>query len=151
MIISNLKIMKQLGFTLIEILTVILILSIVLTVVGPMYRGGQKSDVTMLGRKLAADLRYAKSIAITTGKPYSVIFDFDRKNYSLSESKSVQVIPDGVDMSLTLDVVNVNNKIGEIYFYPDGSSSGGIVELNDSKKKQKIITSWLHGGVSLEP
>ena len=135
----------------IEILTVILILSIVLTVVGPMYRGGQKSDVTVLGRKLAADLRYAKSIAITTGKPYSVTFDFEEKNYTLSESNTVQVIPDGVDMSLILDVANVNNKTGKIYFYPDGTSSGGIIELHDSKKRQKIITSWLHGGVSLEP
>lgn len=145
------SVMKQHGFTLIELLTVILILSIVLTVVGPMYRGGQKSDVTVLGRKLAADLRYAKSIAITSGRPYSVMFDFEKKNYTLGESNTVHTIPDGVDMSLTLDVTNVNNKVGKIYFYPDGSSSGGVIELQGSKKIQKVITSWLHGGVSLEP
>lgn len=143
--------MKQYGFTLIEILTVILILSIILTVVAPMYRGGQKTDVSVLGRKLAADLRYAKSIAITSGRTYSVIFDVEKRMYSLSETKSDYVIPAEIDMTLTLDVSNVNKKTGRIYFYPDGSSSGGVIDLQHKDKKQRIIISWLHGGVRLEP
>lgn len=142
--------MSPKGFTLIEILTVILILSLVLTLVGPMYRGGQKSDLTVLGRKIASDLRYARSVAITSGKSNSIIFDFEKKKYQFSETDELNTIPDGVNVILTLDLADVSQKSGKIHFYPDGSSSGGIIELKGEKKKLKVIISWLHGGVSLK-
>lgn len=138
------------GFTLIEILTVILILSVVISLVAPMYRGGHKTDLTVLGRKMASDLRYARSIAISSGESKSVVFDFDNNIYRLPGDDSQKLIPDEVSMTLTLDIADINKKYALLYFYPDGTSSGGVINMKNGHKNIKIIVSWLHGGVSLE-
>lgn len=138
------------GFTLIEILTVILIISVVISLVAPMYRGGQKSDLTVLGRKMAGDLRYARSIAISSGKSKSVVFDFEKNAYSLRGDDIQNLIPDEVSMTFTLDVADISKKSGTLHFYPDGTSSGGVINMKNKNKNINIFISWLHGGVSLD-
>lgn len=139
----------QQGFTLIELLTVVLIMSIVMSIVGPMYKGGQKSDLNVLGRKLASELRYARSMAISKGETSAIVFDFAKKNYQLQGKKEQNSLPEEVNAKFTLDLADINSDNGKIYFYPDGSSSGGIIELEKAGRHIKVVASWLSGGISV--
>jgi general secretion pathway protein H len=144
------NIINNKGFTLIELLTVILIISIVITVVAPMYKGGQKSDLKVVARKLVSDLRYARSVAISQGTRNTVVFEFKKNIYFLTNKKELNTIPDEVDVTLMLDLAEVTKKNGKIHFYPDGSSSGGIVKLKKNGVVLKVTTSWLLGTVELK-
>jgi prepilin-type N-terminal cleavage/methylation domain-containing protein len=69
------------GFTLIELVIVLVIMSIVIAVAGPRVAGGLLGmSIRSAALQTAAMLRYARSKAVNTGTGYHVIFDgIDRR------------------------------------------------------------------------
>lgn len=64
------------GFTMIELMIVLVIMSFVLALAGPMVtRGLSGLTLKTAAKKVAAALRYARSQAVNRAQPYSVIFD----------------------------------------------------------------------------
>ena len=63
------------GFTLIEIIVVVVILSIAALIAVPMMSSAADVQVRSAANRLAADLEYAKNMAITHQRPFTVIFD----------------------------------------------------------------------------
>lgn len=76
---------KRRGFTLIEVLVVVLILGIVAALVSPLASDGGQTALLSGARLLAADLQYAQNVAITTRKPVTVTFDAPANTYTLSD------------------------------------------------------------------
>jgi general secretion pathway protein H len=67
------------GFTLIELMIVLVIMSFVLALAGPaVTRGLSGLTLKTAAKKVAAALRYARSQAVNRAQPYSVIFDRER-------------------------------------------------------------------------
>jgi type II secretion system protein H len=73
------------GFTLLEIIVVLLILAIAAAMVVPMMSSGAETQVLAAAQMVAADLEYAKSMAITRGRFYRVSFDSTEQNYQLED------------------------------------------------------------------
>ena len=63
------------GFTLIELMIVMVILGIAAMIVVPMASSAGTMQVRAAGNMVAADLEYTKSLAISRGQKYAVIFD----------------------------------------------------------------------------
>jgi len=64
------------GFSLIELMIVLVIMSFVLALAGPtVTRGLSGLTLKTAAKKVAAALRYARSQAVNRSQPYSVIFD----------------------------------------------------------------------------
>jgi general secretion pathway protein H len=64
------------GFTLIELMIVLVIMSFVLALAGPaVTRGLSGLTLKTAAKKVAAALRYARSQAVNRAQPYSAIFD----------------------------------------------------------------------------
>jgi len=64
------------GFTMIELMIVLVIMGFVLALAGPMVtRGLSGLTLKTAAKKVAAALRYARSQAVNRAQPYSVIFD----------------------------------------------------------------------------
>jgi prepilin-type N-terminal cleavage/methylation domain-containing protein len=71
------------GFTFIEILIVIVIIGIVAMIAVPMISSSASMQIHSAANMVAADLEYAKSMAISRGQNFSVVFDKSAESYSI--------------------------------------------------------------------
>jgi len=74
---------KQGGFTLVEILVVVLILAIAAGVVIPQVIDSSDMQAISAARMIATDLQYAQNLAITTQKPVRMVFNPGAESYQL--------------------------------------------------------------------
>jgi general secretion pathway protein H len=127
---------SEAGFTLIEVLVVMVVLGMIAGLIA--YRGPPRSrslDLQAQTAEVARTLRAARSRAITANRLVSVTFD--SVTHTFSVDGAVRPFPTGLA-----------NRSG-IQFSPDGSSSGGRVELAAGERRQSVSVDWLTGRVSI--
>jgi type II secretion system protein H len=73
------------GFTLIEILIVVVIIGIAAMIAVPMMSSAASMQIRSAANIVAADLEYAKSMAISRGQNFSVVFDKNAESYSIKD------------------------------------------------------------------
>jgi len=73
------------GFTLIEIIMVVVILGIVAFMAVPMVSNAADVQVRAAANRIAANIDYAKSMAITHQRSYSVVFDPANESYEVQD------------------------------------------------------------------
>ena len=73
------------GFTLVELIIVVVILSIAAMIAVPMVSSAADMQVRSAANQIAAHLDYAKSMAITHQQSYSVVFDVPNKSYQVQD------------------------------------------------------------------
>jgi Tfp pilus assembly protein FimT len=71
------------AFSMAEVIVVILILAIAAAIVVPQMTTASESQVTGAARVLASDLETARSLAVTTQQPHSLVFNGDRTAYKV--------------------------------------------------------------------
>ena len=79
------------GFTLIEILVVLAILVIATLLAVPMLGSAADMQVRSAANLIAADIEYAKSLAITRQQNFSVIFDTGADSYEVQDQTSTVI------------------------------------------------------------
>lgn len=86
----NMKNAKTTGFTMIEILIVVVILAVAAMIVVPSLSSAADMQVRSAANSIAADLDYARGLAITRQKNYTVVFDPDQaeESYTIQEYDS---------------------------------------------------------------
>jgi prepilin-type N-terminal cleavage/methylation domain-containing protein len=88
------------AFTLVELLVVVAILAISAAIVIPMASSANTMQLRAAVNIVAADLEYAKSMAISRGQMYSVVFDKNTEKYWI-EGPDGAVIPHPVKKGFT--------------------------------------------------
>ena len=73
------------GFTLVELLIVIAIITIAALTAIPMMSSAASVQIRSAANMITADLEYAKSMAISRGQNYSVVFDKDTERYWIED------------------------------------------------------------------
>jgi prepilin-type N-terminal cleavage/methylation domain-containing protein len=73
------------GFTLVELIIVVVILSIAALIAVPMVSSAADMQVRSAANQIAAHLDYAKSMAITHQQAYSVVFDVSSESYQVQD------------------------------------------------------------------
>jgi prepilin-type N-terminal cleavage/methylation domain-containing protein len=76
------------GFTLVEVIIVVVILSIAAMMAIPMMSSAGSVQIRSAADAIAADLEYAKSMAISRQQKYSVVFDIDNESYWIQDDTS---------------------------------------------------------------
>jgi Tfp pilus assembly protein FimT len=71
------------AYTLVELMVVVLVLIIIAGVVVPTLVSGQDSQATAAARIVASDLETARSLAVTTLVPHSLVFNADLTAYKI--------------------------------------------------------------------
>ena len=154
------------GFTLIELIIVLVIVSIMAAMVSPaISRSLASLQLKTAARKVAAALRYARTQAIARAEDYQAVFSFDERQVTISPAESegeesgeekalpeaegaqkpqeqekpkVYTLPEEVKfLELVAGEEEVNSGSATITFRPNGSSEGGEVILSDAAEKRE--------------
>jgi prepilin-type N-terminal cleavage/methylation domain-containing protein len=95
------------GFTLIELIIVVVIISIAALTAVPMMSSAASVQIRSAANMISADLEYAKSMAISRGQKFSVVFDKNTESYRI-EDQDGNVIPHPVKKGFSY-VINFQN------------------------------------------
>lgn len=119
------------GFTLLEILLVIVIFSLSIALVSPYVGSGLESfTVKSTAKKVAAALNHARVFALRDRQNYYARFTDDQVVIEASKGsgrKKEMPIPEGVRIEAREGPV--------VVFYPGGASSGGTFEVKGSREQ----------------
>ena len=80
------------GFTVVELLIVVVIIAIAALTAIPMMSSADSFQIKSAANMIAADLEYAKTIAISRGQTFSVVFDKATETYRIIDDQSGTVI-----------------------------------------------------------
>ncbi|MHC4742903.1 MAG: pilus assembly FimT family protein, partial [Planctomycetota bacterium] len=80
-----------LGFTIVEVLIVVVILAIAALTAIPMLSSAGSVEVRSVANMIAADLEYAKSLAIAKGQSYRVVFDTISESYRITDQSGTTI------------------------------------------------------------
>ncbi len=137
------------GFTLFEVLIVLAVLGLVFGVI--ITRGPVKSrglTVRAAATDIAAAAREARARAIALNRPVMLSFDLKTGLYRVA-NRTPQAIPPGYTISVLTVAGEVRGSLAAIRFDPDGSSTGGRIELSNPTQKVQIGVDFLTGRVSI--
>jgi prepilin-type N-terminal cleavage/methylation domain-containing protein len=76
---------RRLGFTIVELMIVLVIIGIAAAIAVPMMSSAGSTQIRAASNMVAADLEYAKSMAISRGQYYSVVFDETLEKYQVED------------------------------------------------------------------
>jgi len=105
------------GFTLIELLVVIVILGFAAAIAVPMMSSATSFQIRAGANKVAADLEYAKSTAISQGQNHSVVFDTASESYEIQDSTGTVIEdPARPSQNYAVDFAN-DSRLGSVDIY----------------------------------
>ena len=168
--IFNIQYSMPCGFTLLELLIVLVIISLTSVLVVPQLTGSlSRTNLQTASKKISASLRYARSQAASKKITHVAIFDFEKNRLSIVtgmtgmtgqeaqtgetlkedlgdgeepviRSKSYD-LPDGVKLEKAVSGEDeIDSGLFQIVFFPTGSSSGGDVILTNDRGKRYKIS-----------
>ena len=116
------------AFTMVEIIIVVVIMAIAAMMVVPMFSSAGSIQLSSAANTVAADLEYAKSLAISKGQNYSVVFDTDADSYLIADSDGTTIaheIKKGFDYIVSFGSGSYLDKVGitTAVFEPGPSST----------------------------
>lgn len=138
------------GFTLLELLVALAIAALLFAFVLPTgSRQREHAQLANAARAMAAGLRVTRIQAINAGRSAVFAIDVAHALYRPAGS-GPRSLPPGVQVALLTQRTETRNAaVGDIRFFPDGSSTGGGVTLIRDGDRFDVLVNWLTGGVSI--
>lgn len=138
------------GFTLIEVLAVLVIIAMTAAAISTLYRSPSGSAQVKTAALLAASrLRDMRSNAMTSGSESFAAIDVDRRTMEFSDGSAPIAFSRLMKIEVTAaDSENRDPSVASIRFYPNGSSTGGAIDLAMEGRAYEIRVNWLTGRVS---
>jgi prepilin-type N-terminal cleavage/methylation domain-containing protein len=139
------------GFTLIEVLVVIVILLTVLTIgISNFTKYIHNSNLKTAGRDLAGDIYNCKQGAAAQSVVYKIKFNKDNNNYTIFKDGSATAIKNFGSVADYIRMDSASFGYDQIVFQPRGTTTGGnVILVNDMGSKIMVVTS-LMGKVSVK-
>jgi general secretion pathway protein H len=141
----------QRGFTLLELLVVMVVMLMILTLVPPMVAGSLPgTKLKAAARGLAAGLSQARSQAITSQRPVMLVLDVEGRRYRVAGQPREHQLPKDLELKLyTAQSELAGEGQGAIRFFPDGSSTGGRITVSYGARDYIVDVDWLTGRVRI--
>jgi general secretion pathway protein H len=141
------------GFTLLELLIVLFLMGLAYGLAAPMVGSGAVTlELKSTTRQLAAGLRKARGNAIARRDDATLTVDVEQRRFSLSGDSKIYPLPKSIDINLfTAQSEQLEEKVGNIRFFPDGTSTGGRITLTAGGSSFAVDIDWLTGKVVITP
>ncbi|HTS21493.1 MAG TPA: GspH/FimT family pseudopilin [Casimicrobiaceae bacterium] len=139
------------GFTLLEMLVVLMLMGIIASVVIPIFGPGVSTlELKRSARELAAGLRLARSQAIAQRTEAVLELDLAGRSFRVPPDPRLHSLPQGVELKLfTAQSDLLNEQVGTVRFFPDGGSNGGRITVAAGDRKYDVDIDWLTGRVAI--
>ena len=138
------------GFTLIEVIAVMLIIALVASLAVTMMPGTGRAGLKALTLQTAALLRRERLGAVLTGQDREVSLDGERR-VLVGDGGDIVALPRDV----VLDILGADElwsgRQAVVRFHPDGASTGAVLKLSREKAEYEIRVNWYTGGVAIGP
>ncbi len=154
------KIRKNKGFTLIELMIVMAILGIVLAIAAPNFtKYLHNTNLKNAVRDLAGDIHNTKQTAAAQAVHYEMIFDNTNNKYEIKKCGSNSTDPCNVktadkspaSVAGYIAIDSLTYPSSKISFQPRGTiSPSGSITLKNDKGSTATITSTIMGKVSVQ-
>jgi general secretion pathway protein H len=157
--------MKNRGFSLIELLVVLILLSLSVALVGPsLSRFSRTMELKGAAQKVSGILRNCRSEAVNKGKVYQVVFNPESREIRVHSVESstegddkkedpipqkTYWLPEGIQMKGDPMTSSLSaSELPPIEFYPNGGSNGGTILINSPDRPgYRIQVHFLTGMV----
>ena len=162
---------RSCGFTLVELLIVIAIISIAALTAIPMMSSAASMQIRSAANMMTADLEYAKSMAISRAQYFSVVFDAGAESYRI-EDQYGNVLPHpvkkGFDYEIDfqndgrlnkVDIISVDfdstsevkfDYLGSPWNGNDNPLNNGVINLQAGSTNTIITVEPVTGYVSIQ-
>ncbi|MEW8222704.1 MAG: GspH/FimT family protein [Candidatus Thiodiazotropha taylori] len=138
------------GFTLIELILVLVLMAMMFTLTPPlMHKAFPALKLKAAARDLVQEIRFVQQSAIISGSESKISFQLQTDQYQsdLVNQGEVRQLPDGI--SFIAETSASREQILVLHFYPDGSSSGGLIRLGNKSRGFVITVDWLTSRVEI--
>jgi general secretion pathway protein H len=141
---------RRAGFTLIEVVAVMLIIALVASLAVTMMPGTGRGGLKALTLETAALIRRERLGAVLTGQDRLVSLDGERR-VLIGDGGNVLAIPRDV----AVDILGIDalwsGRQAVVRFTPDGASTGAVLKLSRENAEYEIRVNWYTGGVAITP
>lgn len=143
--------MRSRGFTLMELIAVIILLGVAMSVVTFSFsKSMQSAKIRGASRDLVAALRYTRGQAIVKGEARVLTLDLEHNTYTAPDKAPVS-LPEGMRLQLTTAAdEQTGENVAGIRFFADGSSTGGNIAIFMGEREWRVNVAWLTGEIALE-
>lgn len=138
------------GFTLMEVLAVLVIIAMTAAAISTLYRSPSGSAQIKTAALLAASrLRDLRANAMTSGNERVATIHVDARAMEFSDGSAPISFSRAMKMEVTAaDSENRSPTETGVRFYPNGSSTGATINLEIEGRGYEIRVNWLTGRVS---
>ena len=145
----SLKNSSRSGFTILEMIVSLALLSLVIGLpIGIISRGGGKVEIESAMRGMCRALRATHSISLATNADAVFMIDKYRNSYRSNGAREV-FLPSSILMHVNSGRYGMqDNSHSSITFFPDSTSSGGDITLENNRVKATISINWLTSEIS---
>jgi general secretion pathway protein H len=139
------------GFTLLELIVVLAVIALVLALVpGLMLRPQPGLDVEIAARALADGLRQTRSQAMLSNREEVFAVDVEQGLFRAGRERALKQLDRNIELHLyTAEAELIDRERGRIRFFPDGSSTGGAIDLKLDGQHSRVSVDWLTGQVEI--
>ena len=138
------------GFTLLEVLLVMLLIAAASVLAAAVVTGGfEGMRLRADAKEIAAQLRYTRAQAISTGRAQRFLIDPAAHTWLAPNDRKGDIGESfGVAFFGAREVQPMRG-VGAIMFFPDGASTGGRVQLTAKQAAWNVDVQWLTGEVKV--
>lgn len=136
------------GYTLLEVLAVIGILALMTSALMVSWPVRFEDRLDVVSERIRLSLIAAREAAMRTNEPARVVFDLKQRRWSGFDGRTSE-LPEEIRIEVT-----AARKLSEaqdlgVAFMPQGSSTGGTIELSDDTGRAVVTIDWLTGRIAI--
>jgi len=149
--VMRIEIGKKNGFTLLEVIIVMLLVTLILGISTVFFAGVLPSArFSAAGREVSGVIRHARSLARIHMEKRAVIIDLDRGVYGIEGVVAKRFPPDARITIIDQVFGEISRGKYPIVFHPAGGVEGGTIIISKDKRMMRIATDPIVGAVVIK-